>query len=186
MQKETKINNEKITYTLRKSKRARRMRLTINCEGTLTVTLPNSIFFGESSAERAIQEKAQWVLDKLSYFKKHQHKYFFKGSKRKLLKHKDIARDLVTKKIEYFNQFYDFNFNKISIRNQKTRWGSCSRSGNLNFNYKIILLPEKMADYIIVHELCHLGEFNHSKKFWSLVAKTIPEHKKIRKEIRGI
>lgn len=186
MQKEIEINNKKIVYTLRRSRRAKRIRLTINCEGVLTVTLPNSLFFSENSAERAIRTKAKWVSEKLDYFKKHQNRHLCKGSKKELTKYKDLARNLITEKIKHFNQFYDFSFNKISIRNQKTRWGSCSRRGNLNFNYKIVLMPEKIANYIIVHELCHLGEFNHSKKFWGLVSRTIPEHKKIRKEIRGI
>ena len=186
MQKEIEINQKKITYTLRRSHRARRMRLTINCEGSLTVTLPNSFFFGEKSAEKAIKEKANWILDKLEYFEKHRPKFFWKGSKKEFFGLKKTAEKLVAEKIRHFNQFYSFDFQKISIRNQKTRWGSCSKSGNLNFNYKIVFLPEKLADYIIVNELCHLGEFNHSPKFWNLVAKTIPEHKKIRKEIRGI
>lgn len=185
MQKEIEISQQKIAYTLRKSRRARRMRLTINCDGRLTVTLPQSIFWGESSAERMIRKKASWILDKLNYFKKHQNKYFFRSTRREFLQHKKAALELATKKLNYFNSFYCFNFQKISIRNQKTRWGSCSRQGNLNFSYKIALLPEKIADYIIVHELCHLGQFNHSKKFWDLVFQTIPDYKQIRKEIRS-
>ncbi len=186
MQKEIEINNQKISYTLRKSKRARRMRLTISCEGSLVVTLPNSLFFGESSAERAIRKKARWVLDKLNYFQKHRNKYFFRSTKKEFLKHKNKALKIATDKADYFNRFYGFKFGKISVRNQKTRWGSCSRNGNLSFNYKIALLPEKISDYIIVHELCHLEEFNHSKKFWNLVKKTIPNFKSIRREIRGM
>ncbi len=185
MQKEIEINNEKVVYTLRKSKRARRMRLTISCDGNLVVTLPNSLFFGESSAERAIREKAKWVIDKLEFFKQHQNKYFFRGSKKELLKYKNVAQELALRKMGYFNSFYNYSFSRVSIRNQKTRWGSCSRRGNLNFNYKIALLPERITDYIIVHELCHLGEFNHSKRFWNLVAKTIPDYKNIIREMRG-
>ncbi len=185
MQKEIETTSGKIAYILRRSRRARRMRLTINCDGNVTIVLPNSLFFGESSAERVIQEKAKWILGKLNYFKKHGNQYFSQGSKRELQKYKEVARKLASEKIEYFNRFYDFDFKRISIRNQKTRWGSCSRKGNLNFNYKIALLPERIANYIIVHELCHLGEFNHSQKFWSLVAKTIPDYKDIIREMRG-
>ena len=85
-----------------------------------------------------------------------------------------------------FNQIYGFQYNKINIRNQKTRWGSCSKKGNLNFNYKIALLPEKYADYIVVHELCHLKEFNHSRSFWNLVARTIPDFRERKKRIKNI
>jgi len=86
--------------------------------------------------------------------------------------------------LEYFNTFYNFKWGRVTIRNQKTRWGSCSKKGNLNFNYKIALLKPSQADYIIVHELCHLKEFNHGKNFWSLVAQTIPDYKEVRSSLR--
>ncbi len=108
----------------------------------------------------------------------------FRNTGQKYLKHKEDARFLVEKRIIEFNKFYNFSYKKISIRNQRTRWGSCSKNGNLSFNYKIALLSPKMADYIIVHELCHLGEFNHSRNFWSLVEKTIPDYKEIRQALR--
>lgn len=100
------------------------------------------------------------------------------------LKYKEVAREIVHRKLEEFNRIYNFKYNKISIKNQKTRWGSCSRSGNINFNYKIALLSDRLADYIIVHELCHLGEFNHSKNFWNLVEKTIPDYAQRREELK--
>jgi predicted metal-dependent hydrolase len=109
-----------------------------------------------------------------------------KGSRVKYLKHKEEARRLVKEKIETFNKIYGFCYGRIAIRNTKSRWGSCSKKGNLNFNYKIALLPPKLADYLVVHELCHLGEFNHSPKFWDLVAKAMPDYKKLRKELRHI
>jgi len=102
------------------------------------------------------------------------------------LKYKEVARGIATSRLEYFNTFYGFKYNRIAIRDQKTRWGSCSKKGNLNFNYKIALIPEKARDYIIVHELCHLGEFNHSRNFWNLVAKTMPDYIKIRQSLRKI
>jgi hypothetical protein len=64
------------------------------------------------------------------------------------------------------------------------RWGSCSKKGNLNFNYKIALLPQRHSDYVIVHELCHLREFNHSKKFWDLVEQAVPNHRALRTELK--
>jgi predicted metal-dependent hydrolase len=99
------------------------------------------------------------------------------------LTHKHKALDIAHQKIAHFNQIYQFSVNNITIKNQKTRWGSCSKKGNLNFNYKIALLPKHLADYVIVHELCHLKEFNHSKNFWNLVAKTIPNYQEIKKEL---
>ena len=90
----------------------------------------------------------------------------------------------MTNRINYFNAFYGFKIKRIAIKNQSTRWGSCSSLGNLNFNYKIIYLRPELADYLIVHELCHLGELNHSKRFWALVSKTMPKYVNINKELK--
>ena len=109
-----------------------------------------------------------------------------RSKKAHYLSHKELALEIAKTRIAYFNQFYGFKVNKIFIKNQKTRWGSCSKKGNLNFNYRIATLPEAMQDYIIIHELCHLGEFNHSKNFWKLVAKTIPDYKNIKRQFKGL
>ena len=107
-----------------------------------------------------------------------------RGSNKHYLLHKEQARSLVASRLAHFNQHYKFNLKKVFIKNQKSRWGSCSSKGNLNFNYKIALLPPHLADYIIVHELCHLGQFNHSQKFWALVAETMPDWRKMRLMLR--
>lgn len=98
--------------------------------------------------------------------------------------YRESARALAHDRIRKLNAGYDFSYRRISIRNQKSRWGSCSKRGNLNFNYRIALLPPHLADYIIVHELMHLQELNHSPKFWNLVAHVIPNHRECRKELR--
>ncbi len=104
--------------------------------------------------------------------------------KREYKKNKETARKIITDRVIELNQHYGFTYNKIAIRNQMTRWGSCSKRGNLNFNYRIAALPQDLADYVIVHELCHLGEFNHSARFWALVAKVVPNHTELRKQLR--
>jgi predicted metal-dependent hydrolase len=182
MKKQIELHKNKVEYTLKVSKRARRMRLAIYCDGGFVVTAPRHI--SNNIIEQFIIRKSQWILDKLEYFKSISSKINAKGSENDYSNYKDKALALVEKRIEYFNKIYGFKFNKINIKNQKTRWGSCSRKGNLNFNYKIALLPEKLADYIIVHELCHLKEFNHSQKFWNLVARTIPNYLEIKHELK--
>jgi predicted metal-dependent hydrolase len=107
-----------------------------------------------------------------------------KSVRRFTVKKREQARTLVENRLSYFNKFYNFKINRIAIKNTSTRWGSCSSKGNLNFNYKIIYLRKELADYLIVHELCHLGEFNHSKRFVALVKKTIPDYVNINKELR--
>jgi predicted metal-dependent hydrolase len=78
----------------------------------------------------------------------------------------------------------EFEYGKIFIKNQRTRWGSCSSKKNLNFNYRIALLPAELQDYLVVHELCHLQEFNHGKKFWDLVGGQIPGYKELDKRLK--
>jgi len=109
-----------------------------------------------------------------------------RGSNSQYTKYKEKARILVENSISKFNKFYNYNINRVSIRNQRTRWGSCSKRGNLNFNYKLALIDEKLAEYVVVHEICHLGEFNHSKNFWNLVEKTIPDYVERREELKKI
>ncbi len=99
---------------------------------------------------------------------------------------RESARKLVHMKLEYFNQFYNFSYKKVFIKNQKTRWGSCSSNNNLNFNYRIVDLAPELQDYLIVHELCHLQEFNHGKAFWDLVATQIPNYETLRKKLHHI
>lgn len=98
-------------------------------------------------------------------------------------KHRESARTLVHKRLAELNRHYNFTYHRVAIRDQKSRWGSCSKKGNLNFNYRLMFLPEPLIDAVIVHELCHLEEFNHGKKFWELVARTIPDHKERRAQL---
>ena len=102
------------------------------------------------------------------------------------LLHKEMARDVVNERLNYFNQYYGLEWKRVAIRNQRRCWGSCTELGNLNFSYKILFLPAELRDYIIVHELCHLRELNHSKRFWNLVAETLPDYKERMKYLRQI
>lgn len=99
---------------------------------------------------------------------------------------KEIARKIIMQRLVELNQGYGFLYKKVAIRNQKTRWGSCSKSGNLNFNYKIAFLGSEVLDYVIVHELCHLKEFNHSQNFWDLVAVEIPDYQEIQDKMKKV
>lgn len=100
--------------------------------------------------------------------------------------HKETARELVLARLHYFNQHYGLTWNRVAIRNQRRCWGSCTSLKNLNFNYKILLLPPHLRDYIIVHELCHLMHLHHGQTFWDLVAEQVPEYKKHVAELRAI
>jgi len=107
-------------------------------------------------------------------------------SRTNYLNHKKEARVFIFERLEYYSKIHGFEFNRVSIRNQRTRWGSCSRKGNLNFNYRILMLPQHLTNYIIIHELCHLKELNHSPRFWNLMAQVMPEYQESKRELRVI
>lgn len=178
------LEEKPIKYTHKKSRRARRMRLTVYFDGSVVLTTPHNI--SESIVQKFIREKTEWLISQIDYFKKRGIKKVSLDKKGDFKKYKEQALLLAQGRVQFFNQHYGHSFNKINIRNQKTRWGSCSRKGNLNFNYKIALLPPELADYLVVHELCHIKEMNHSERFWSLVAQMIPKYKMIRSQFKKL
>ena len=115
---------------------------------------------------------------------------FHTRSHKLYLANKETTRALVHERVQHFLKYYAVNHSikvgKIAIRNQRSRWGSCSKKGNLNFNYKLVFLRPELQDYVIVHEICHIKEFNHARGFWNLMAETIPDWKKLRAELRKI
>ncbi len=178
-----KIKDREIEYKIRRSRRAKNLRIAVYSDARVVVSLPWRM--SESFAEKFIREKSSWILDKIFHFKKFGKTSLLRtGSRDDFLKNKKAASELAEERVKFYNRVYGFKYEKIAVKNQTTRWGSCSKKGNLNFNYRILFLPKPLADYLVVHELCHLKEFNHSKRFWDLVGKTIPEYNKIRKELK--
>jgi len=175
--------SSEVKYNLKRSKRAKRMRIAVFCDGRVVVTVPK--FLKDNIVAEFLTQKKNWIVQKINKFLQHPRRVVRARTKRDYKRYKDEALNLLLERIEYFNQLYGYKYNKISVKNQKSRWGSCSRKGNLNFNYKILFLSEEARDYIVVHELCHLNEFNHSKKFWDLVKKVIPNFREIRKSLKG-
>lgn len=171
-----------IQFLIKKSDRAKRLRLAVYADAQIVVTVPKGV--SKMLVEKFIAQKSEWIEEKVAYFSQFKNKQITKTSEADFVKYKNEACKLVTERVEHFNKFYGFSYKQISIKNQKTRWGSCSTRGNLNFNYKIIFLPEAVRDYVVVHELCHLKELNHSRKFWNLISKTIPELSEIKNSLR--
>lgn len=184
IKKQINAGGGKIDYSINKSKKARRVKLAVYCDGSVAVTIPYRL--DEGIADKFVREKMGWIMEKISHFEKFDKIVIPQISKKEYKEYKIKALELVSARIGYFNRAYNFSFNDIAIKNHKARWGSCSSSKNLNFNYKIVFLPSKLVDYIVVHELCHLGELNHSKSFWNLVFMALPQHKDLRKELRMI
>lgn len=180
--KTVQLYNKRIPYELRKSHRAKRMRLAVYLDGNFVVTVPKG--YSELNAEKYIVQKSKWIASKLEFFSNLPQSKVLASGANSFESNKDKTLKLVLNRLKTFNKVYGHRYNKVSIKNQKTRWGSCTKKRNLNFNFKIIMLSPKLRDYIIVHELCHLKEFNHSRKYWTLVSRAMPDYEKVVSELR--
>ena len=183
--KEIILSGQVVSYTYRVHPKAKRIGLRISQEGNLSVTAPR--FVPQYLTKKFLEHHAEWILQKVAYYKERAlthpvPSYSTHEKKEYAIK----TKILVEERLQHYNELYNFRWKKITIRDTKTRWGSCSKKGNLNFNYKLALLPEHLASYVVVHELCHLGELNHSQDFWNLVAKALPEYKKYKEELKSI
>lgn len=184
MNKKIEINNKEISYALRRRRGLRSVRLAIYPDGAFVVTAPK--WYPMYIIRKFLEEKAEWIFARLQNVDFTALAEKKNADKLKYQEQKKLARLIITERLKFFNRHYNFAFQRVSIKNQKTCWGSCSRDGNLNFNYKIATLSKELRDYVVVHELCHLQELNHSPQFWSLVAKAVPDYKSVRRKLRGI
>ena len=169
-------------YTVKINPKSRYLRIRIQPGGEVLVAVPKNV--SSSVVDKFLRDKQDWIEKKVKLMEQYPKTPKVTLSKKEIAVLKIKALTFAQERLIYFNTKYGYTWNTITVRQQKTRWGSCSRKGNLNFNYKIALLPEHLADYIVVHELCHLEEFNHSPKFWTLVARTILNYKERRRELR--
>ncbi len=157
------------------------MRLVVYPDARVVVTAPSS--FGIATIERFVAKHSEWLHRRIA---RTAGRKVIHINKAEIAMLKKRALQLASERCADVAERYGFQYKKIAIRAQKSRWGSCSRAGNLSFNYKIAALPAYIAEYIIVHEICHLKEMNHSKRFWALVAQVIPNHTQLRKELRSV
>jgi predicted metal-dependent hydrolase len=181
MNKTIELNGTKIEYLHKPSRRARRIRLAIYPGGEVRLFTPLNI--PERVVNDFLKSKAKWILTKHEQ-QSQLPKVTKEGNRQEFAQYKSAALELAKTRLEHFNAHYHFKYHKVSVKNNRSLWGSCSKRGNLNFSYKIALLAPDLADYVIVHELCHLKEFNHSPSFWSLVSQAIPDYRQRRSELR--
>lgn len=172
-----------IRYAVRRSRRARRMRLAVRRDGSVTLTLPARV--SAEAGEAFVQRQRAWVFSRIANFARTPvHSVALYGRAEYLL-HREAARTLVESRLAVFAPVLGVSYGRVSIRTARTCWGSCSAAGNLNFNYKILFLPAHLQDYVIVHELSHLIELSHSPRFLAVVAGVLPSWRSLRRELRG-
>ena len=158
----------------------------VNSDLSVTVRAPRSA--SEKDIEEILKKKEAWISKHIEKIKKTKERLEAepteKLTREKVIALAEEALKVIPAKVEYFAKVIGVTYGKITIRNQKTRWGSCSSKGNLNFNCLLMLAPPEVLDYVVVHELCHRKQMNHSKAFWSEVEKVLPDYKEARKWLK--
>lgn len=169
-----------ITYEWIRSRR-RTVAVQIKEGGHVVVRTPYC--FSRAQVEQFLEERREWIL-------KNQ-KALREAQKQKAVITEEMrqegmkkAREIIPERVEYYARLMGVSYGRIAIREQKTRWGSCSGKGNLNFNWKLTLMPIELLDYVIVHELAHRMEMNHSRDFWRIVEQILPDYQERRRELK--
>lgn len=168
--------------------RSRRKTISLQVGTDLAVTLRVPMRITKREIEKILKEKEPWIRQSVE--KMRMKKAEYEANKMPALTQKEIkelakqALDYIPKRVEYYANIIGVDYGRITIRNQKTRWGSCSSKGNLNFNCMLMLTNKDIIDYVVVHELCHRKEMNHSLRFWKEVEKILPDYKVRRKWLK--
>lgn len=139
--------------------------------------------------EKVLREKEPWIKRNLDILRTRAE--MASEEEKSYLTDKEVeelakkAASYIPARVKYYAEIIGVSYGRITIRNQRTRWGSCSSKGNLNFNCLLMLSNPEVIDYIVVHELCHRKEMNHSKAFWDEVKKVLPDYKKSEKWLKN-
>lgn len=167
------MKNIKITKSKRKT-----ISLQIKPDGSIELKAP--LHITNVQIQEFLDQKSKWIEKHLQAVQEHRQQMLQikKLTAEEIYKLADQALEVIPKRAAYFAEIAGVTYGRITIRNQKSRWGSCSSKGNLNFNCLLMLMPPEVLDYVVVHELCHRKEMNHSPKFWTEVGKILPDYEK--------
>ena len=166
---------------LERSSRAKHISLSIKPFKGVRIAVPFGVSFGK--AEEVAFSKAGWIkkhIDKMAQVEK---------EAKALAKNNHInraeARKRLLNRLDYLSQIHGFTYNRVFVRNQKTRWGSCSGKNNINLNVSLVRLSDELIDYTILHELVHTRVKNHSKRFWNELNKFVGNAKNLNKKLNN-
>lgn len=140
----------------------------------------------EKEIEKFAESKRDWIEKHLQSFSEKQKLFenIEPYSDEEIKSYVKKAKEIIPPKVEFYAEKIGVTYNRITIRCQRTRWGSCSSKGNLNFNCLLVLLPDEIIDSVIVHELCHIKQMNHSAKFYNEIEKVFPYYKRCSKWLK--
>lgn len=166
----------KTDYEIIRSSR-KTLALEIKKDGTLLVRAPQRAT--KKEIEKFVSQSRSWIEKNTAKVKERNEKAadIERLDMDEIHALADKALKVIPERVRYYAPIMGVKYGKITIRNQKTKWGSCSEKGNLNFNCLLMLMPDEIVDYVVVHELAHLKELNHSAAFWSIVESVLPDYK---------
>ncbi|WP_440453079.1 M48 family metallopeptidase [Ruminococcus intestinalis] len=172
-----KMKIGKYNVEVRRSKR-KSAAIKITADMQIVVFVP--LYVSDNEIERMVISKSKWIDEHMLKVQStiDERSKLEKITFEQVKELEDQAVEYIPKRVKYYAEKENFVYNKITIKNLVSRWGSCSTKGNLNFNCLLMLTPDYVIDYIVVHELCHLREMNHSEKFWTEVEKIMPDYQR--------
>ncbi len=175
-----------LPYTLIRSSR-KSYSISVSPDAQITLRVP--MYTTDKEIQHLLIEKRLWIITRYLEALKHQQELpvsDLTDTQRAALERRyiDAAKEYFPKRAAYYQQYTGGTYHRISIRDQKTRWGSCSAKGTLSFNWRLMLAPPAVLDYVVVHELCHLTHMNHSKAFWALVESVCPDYRTHRRWLK--
>lgn len=161
-------------------RRTKRKSATIKITADMQIVVYVPLYVSDNEIERMVISKSKWIDEHMLKVQStiDERSKLEKITFEQVKELADQAVEYIPKRVKYYAEKENFVYNKITIKNLVSRWGSCSTKGNLNFNCLLMLTPDYVIDYIVVHELCHLREMNHSEKFWAEVEKIMPDYQR--------
>lgn len=179
--------NKNIPYELIRSSR-KTLAIQISADGSVTVRAPMRC--RKADVEAFVREKSGWIvrtqeeLGRRVREREEKKEQLPKWSREDYERHQRLAVQVLGQRTAYYAQKMGIIYGKITIRDQKTRWGSCSAKGTLSFNWRLMLAPPAILDYVVVHELCHLTHMDHSAAFWQAVESVYPDYRSARQWLK--
>ena len=167
--------------------RTRRKTIGLEISPDLQITVRAPYHLSDFRIREFVESKQTWILKHLAIMQDRQaHDPIPAGviSDKELRHMTEEARIIIPERVKYFAKIIGVTYGQITIRHQKTRWGSCSSSGNLNFNCMLMATSPELIDYVVVHELCHRKQMNHSPLFWKEVEEILPDYRNLRSRLR--
>lgn len=175
--------NQRILVSVKRSSR-KSIGLEVRTTGEVIARIPNRL--SDKRLKEFIENHKIWIFQKVAFVEQKI------DSKKELRvpfwddltdREREKIKEKISGRVQYYSGKMQVEYGRITIRNQKTRWGSCSSKGNLNFNYRLFYLPEELLDYVVIHELAHRRYMNHSMQFWQEVAAYCPNYDRYRKKL---